>query len=178
LHLTPDGQFGFTPERDQDTVAKIDVQTRKVVKRVDFPKGSKPYMLRMSPDGKELWVQASGANTNNILDPTTLEIKESAADGKGPVTNAWSPDGRYVFLSHEGDSFVTVYNAQTHKMIKRIDVGQDNTNIGFTPDSNTAFVAVTGANSVAVIDVASLAVTKQVAVGKKPQGLIVMAPPA
>lgn len=178
MHLTPDGQFGFTPERDQDTVAKFDTKTRKIVKRVDFPKGSKPYMLRVSPDGKQLWVQASGNSTNNILDPDTLEIKESAQDGKGPVTNAWSPDGKYVLLTHEGDNMVTVYNAQTNKMLKRIEVGQDNTNIGFAPDSKTAYVAVSGANSVAVIDLASLSVVTQIAVGKSPQGLIVMAPPA
>lgn len=47
-------------------------------------------MLRVSPDGKQVWVQAPGNNTNSILDADTLEIKESQPDGKGPVTNAWS----------------------------------------------------------------------------------------
>ncbi len=34
-------------------------------------------MLRVSPDGKELWVQTTGASTNSILDPSTLEVKET-----------------------------------------------------------------------------------------------------
>ena len=50
LHFTPDGRFGFTPERDQDTVSRIDLATRRVVQTVEFPAGSKPYMLRVSPD--------------------------------------------------------------------------------------------------------------------------------
>lgn len=150
------------------------MKSRKIVGRVDFPKGSKPYMLRVSPDGKQLWVQASGASTNNIVDPESLQIKESQPAGKGPVTNAWSPDGKYVLLTHEGDTFVTVMDATTNKELKRIEVGQDNSNIGFTPDSKTAYVAVTGANSVAVIDMASLALKTHVTAGKQPQGLIVM----
>ncbi|GEM_PF-696386 len=176
-HLSPDGKFGYTPERDQDTVAKFDTATNKIVKRIDFPKGSKPYMLRVSPDGKELWVQAAGNNTNNILDPDKLTVLHSEADGKGPVTNAWSPDGKYVLVSHEGDTSVTAYDAKTQKQVKTITVGQDSTNIGFTADGKKAFVAVTGANSVAVIDMASLTVAAQIPAGKSPQGLIVMPAP-
>ena len=171
--LSPDGKYGFTPERDQDTVAKFDLATNKVIQRVDFPKGSKPYMLRVSPNGKELWVQAAGNNTNNILDPDNLKILYSETDGKGPVTNAWSPDGKYVFVTHEKDDTVSVWNPQTHKIIKEITVGQSSSNIGFTPDGKKSFIAVTGANSVAVIDMASLSVSQQITVGKSPQGLII-----
>lgn len=176
-HLSPDGKFGYTPERDQDTVAKFDTATNKIVKRMDFPKGSKPYMLRVSPDGKEVWVQAAGNNTNNIVDPDSLAILHSEADGQAPVTNAWSPDGKYVLLTHEKDETVTVYDAKTQKMLKKITVGQDSTNIGFSPDSKKAFIAVSGANSVAVIDLTSLTVITQVPTGKSPQGLIVMPAP-
>jgi YVTN family beta-propeller protein len=176
-HLTPDGKFGFTPERDADSVAKFDTSTNKIVKRMDFPKGSKPYMLRVSPDGKEVWVQAAGNNTNNIVDPDAMTILHSEADGQSPVTNAWSPDGKYVLLTHEKDETVTVYDAATQKVLKKITVGQDSTNIGFTPDSKKAFIAVSGANTVAVIDMTSLTVITQVKAGKSPQGLIVMPAP-
>ncbi|MCL4508347.1 MAG: YncE family protein [Chloroflexi bacterium] len=175
--LSPDGKFGYTPERDQDTVAKFDTTTNKIVQRIDFPKGSKPYMLRVSPDGKELRVQAAGNNTNNILDPDNLKILYTETDGKGPVTNAWSPDGKYVLVTHEGDTIVSVYSTETKKIIKTITVGQGSSNIGFTPDGKKAFVSVTGANSVAVIDMASLSVAQQITTGKSPQGLIVFPAP-
>jgi YVTN family beta-propeller protein len=132
-------------------------------------------MLRVSRDGKELWVQASGANTNSILDPQTLEIKETEPDGKGPVTNAWSPDGKYALVTHGDDTFVTVRDAKTHKAIKQVTVGQNNSNIAFAPDSARAYVAVTGTNSVAVIDLRSLEVAAQIQVGRQPQGLILLA---
>lgn len=153
------------------------MKTRKIVKRVSFPKGSKPYMLRVSPDGKQLWVLSVGANTDSLLDPGTLAIEETLPQGKAPVTCAWSPDRRYCLISHDGDPFVMVRDGQTAREIKRIEVGPSSANIGFTPDGKTAYVAVTGNNSVAVIDLASLAVSAHVPTGQQPTGLIVLAPP-
>src|SRR5712692_6127003 len=71
LHLSPDGRLAYFPERDQDTVSALNVTARQVVNRVNFPKGSKPHMLRASPDGKYVWVQNAVANTNEILDGHT-----------------------------------------------------------------------------------------------------------
>ena len=174
FHCTEDAKFGYVPERDQDTVSKIDMTTRKVVKTVDFPKGSKPYMLRVSPDGKEVWVQTGGVNTNNILDPDTLEIKETVPVGKGPVTNAWSPDGKYVILILNGETYVEVYDARTRKSVKQVQVGQGPADVSFTPDGKFVYVCVPGTNSLAAIDMTSLTVAAQIPVGKMPHGVIIM----
>lgn len=56
LDNSKDYKVLYTPERDQDTVAMYDAATLKLVKRVNFPAGSKPHMLRVSPDGETLWV--------------------------------------------------------------------------------------------------------------------------
>jgi len=135
-------------------------------------------MLRVSPDGKQLWVQSGAANTNTIVDPESLQIKETQPTGKGPVTNAWSPDGKYAMITFGSETFVAVLDAATNKELKRIEIGQNASNIGFTPDSKTAYIAVTGANSVAVIDMASLTLKTHVTAGKQPQGLIVMEAPS
>src|SRR4030095_11215975 len=62
LHLPPDGRTAYLPERDQDPVSALDVARRQIVKRVSFAKGSKPHMLRVSPDGKYVWVQDAVSN--------------------------------------------------------------------------------------------------------------------
>ena len=46
--------------------------SRQLLKTVSFPAGSKPHMLRVSPDGKEVWVQTAEANTNVVLDASDL----------------------------------------------------------------------------------------------------------
>jgi len=151
----------------------FDTQTLKIVRRAEFPQGSKPWMLRVSPSGKEVWVQTAGG-TNNVLDSRTLEFKDTRTLGRSPVTNAWSPDGRYSLVTHADDTWVAVMDARSYKLVKRIDVGQGGANIAFRPDGRYAYVAVSGANSVAVIDMAELELIKHLQAGSQPMGLIIL----
>jgi len=174
LHFTPDGRFAYTPERDQDTVSMFDARTWELVKTVNFPQGSQPFMLRVSPDGKEVWVQTGKADTNVVLNAADLATLATLPTGKGPVTNAWTPDARYSVVTNSGDTFASVFDAKTYKEVARLAVGQGGSNIGFTRDGNTGFMSVTGANAVAVIDMAKLSVVSQVQAGTQPQGLIIL----
>ena len=146
---------------------------RTVVKTVSFPARSKPHMLRVSPDGKEVWVQTADADTNVVLDATDLRVLSTQPTGKYPVTNAWTPDRRYAIVTHGKDVFAQVVDARTFKEVKRVTIGPGGTNIGFSKDGKTGFIALAGADAVAVIDVAKLTLTSQIKAGKQPQGLIV-----
>jgi DNA-binding beta-propeller fold protein YncE len=174
LHFTPDGRYAYTPERDQDTVSMFDIQTWNLVKTVNFPAGSQPYMLRVSPDGKEVWVQTGKVDTNVVLSAEDLSTLATLPTGKGPVTNAWTVDGKYSVVTNSGDTFASVFDAKSYKEASRLMVGQGASNIGFTRDGNTGFMSVTGANSVAVIDMSKLNVVSQLKAGTQPQGLIVL----
>jgi len=147
--------------------------SRKLVKTVAFPARSKPHMLRVSPDGREVWVQTVGANTNVVLNADDLSVLSTEPTGKGPVTNAWAPDRRYSIITSGQDTVAQIVDARTFKELKRLTIGLGGSNIGFSKDGKTAFIAVTGANSVAVIDVETLAVTSHIKAGREPQGLIV-----
>src|SRR5712692_7201461 len=174
LHFTPDGRFAYTPERDQDTVSMFDTRTWELVKTVNFPQGSQPFMLRVSPDGQEVWVQTGKADTNVVLNASELATLATLPTGKGPVTNAWTPDARYSVVTNAGDTFASVFDAKTYKEVARLAVGQGGANIGFTRDGTTGFMSVTGANAVAVIDMAKLNVVSELKAGTQPQGLIVL----
>ena len=147
--------------------------SRRLVKTVSFPARSKPHMLRVSPDGKEVWVQTAEANTNVVLGADDLSVLATEPTGNAPVTNAWTPDRRYSFVTNGKDVITQVFDAKTFKEVKRLTIGQGGTNIGFSKDGKTAFIAVTGANTVAVVDVAKLALETHITAGKEPQGLIV-----
>src|SRR5215475_10320516 len=146
---------------------------RRVVKTVSFPARSKPHMLRVSPDGKEVWVQTAETNTNVVLDATDLTVLATQPTGKQPVTNAWTPDRRYSIVTNGQDTFAQIFDARTFKEVERLTIGQGGTNIGFSKDGLTVFIAVRGANDVAVIDVDRLALAKRIRAGKEPQVLIV-----
>jgi len=147
--------------------------SRKLLKTVSFPAKSKPHMLRVSPDGKEVWVQTADANTNVVLNADDLSVLSTEPTGKSPVTNAWTPDRRYSIVTNGQDTFAQIFDARTLKEVKRLTIGLGGSNIGFSKDGKTAFIAVTGADAVAVIDVEKLALASQITAGKVPQGLIV-----
>lgn len=131
-------------------------------------------MLRVSPDGKEVWVQSGTTNSNYVLAAEDLKTLATEPCGKGPVTNAWSPDGKYSIVTNSNDTFAQVFDAKPpYKEVKRLNVGQGGANVGFTKDGKFAFISVTGANAVAVVDMAKLEVVDQLKAGTQPTGLIV-----
>jgi DNA-binding beta-propeller fold protein YncE len=151
----------------------LDTETLKVTNRVGFPEGSRPWMLRVSPDGREVWVQtASGSNV--VLDAQALETLHTEELGEQPVTCAWSPDGRYNLVTHFADSWVAVMDPKSGTLIKRLEVGQGGANVSFRPDGKFGYVAVTGENAVAVVEMESLEVENRLEVGEGPMGLIVL----
>jgi DNA-binding beta-propeller fold protein YncE len=151
----------------------FDTEKLEITKRVEFSEGSRPWMLRASPDGKVVYVQtASGSNV--VLDARTLEKLHTEKLGNAPVTTAWSPDGRYNFVTHFSDDWIAVLEPQSGKLVKKLEVGGSTANVSFRPDSAFGYVAVTSQNEVAVVEMESLEVEKRLDSGKEPMGLIVL----
>jgi DNA-binding beta-propeller fold protein YncE len=138
------------------------------------PDGRFAYMLRVSPDGKEVWVQTAGVDTNVVLSAEDLSTLVTLQTGKGPLHNAWTPDARYSLVTNSADTFASVFGARTYREVARLAVGQGGTNVDFTRDGSTGFMSATNANAVAVIDMANLNVASQLKAGSQPQGLIVL----
>lgn len=88
IDLSPDGSVAYFPERDQHTVAALDLATGEITKRVAFMEGSKPHMLRVSPDGATIWVQTAAAGSNAVLDADTLAIRTHGKLGQAPGPGA------------------------------------------------------------------------------------------
>ncbi len=177
LDLAPGGRIAYFPERDQATVAKLDLGSFEIVERTSLPEGSKPHMLRVAPDGGSVWVLTAVNGTNEVLDPDTLAVVDSRKLGKVPVTNAWTPDGRHAYVTHFGDPFISVVDATSYREVKRIQVGKQIANVAFRPDGRYAYATVRGENKVVVIDTARREVVKELAAGEQPFGLVVMSPP-
>lgn len=174
MDLSPDGRFGYVPERDEDSVAKFDTESLQVVARTRFPDGSKPWMLRVSPQGTHVWVQTATTGQNVVLDARTLHREHTETLGSKPVDGAWSPDGRYQFTTQLGSDWVAVSDTESYQVIKRIRVGSPQANTSFRRDGRFAYVAVTGTDTVAVVDVDALEVATHIPTGTSPMGLILL----
>ena len=144
IDFSADGKLAYFPERDQHTVASLDLTSFEILKRVDMAAGSKPHMVSVAPGDGSVWVQTAAGGTNEVLDGSTLAVRGSQQLGKVPVAVAWTPDGRFGYVTHFQDDFISVVDATTLQEVKRITVGRSVANVAFRPDGRYAYATVRG----------------------------------
>jgi DNA-binding beta-propeller fold protein YncE len=122
------------------------------VQRVDFPAGSEPIMLRVSPDGKYVWVQTYKTNMNYVLDADSMAVMNAIQAGTDPEQSAFQPNGGpYGMIAHLSDSFLLVLDSSTGNEVARIELGKTQANISYTADGAIAFVTSPTGDEVVVI---------------------------
>ena len=131
-------------------------------------------MLRVSPDGKVVWVQTGGTNSNVVLDAATMTILHTEPTGQGPVQSAFGPPGsRHGLVTHLDETFVLALEHETGREAARIEVGAPQANASITPDGATAYVTVPSRAEVVAIDMEELAVAGRIPAGGEPMGIVV-----
>jgi DNA-binding beta-propeller fold protein YncE len=133
-------------------------------------------MLRVTPDGRSVWVQSFGANTNTVLDAGSLAVRRVEPVGTDPETCAFQPGGPYGLIAHLNAEFLQVLETETGAPVTRIPLGTKQGSISFTLDGAWAFVALNAAAQVAVIDMAALRVIERFPVTEAPLGLVLLDP--
>ena len=148
------------------------------MQRVNFPAGSEPIMLRVSPDGKYVWVQTYKTNMNYVLDADSMAVMNAIQAGTDPEQSAFQPNGGpYGMIAHLSDSFLLVLDSSTGNEVARIELGKTQANISYTADGAIAFVTSPTGDEVVVIDMARLAVMARLSTGKTPMGLALVTLP-
>ena len=158
IAFSSDGLQAFVALNNRNTVAVVDAVTKSIVREI--PVGLAPFFLRLSPDGKTLFVSNRGGDapaagshggfssgTAMATDPTTGAVLN------GTVTVVRLAD----FASRE------------------VTVGRAPTSLAVGPDGTTVAVANSHSDSVSLIDTATLHTTT-VAIPTLPDGLLGTAP--
>ena len=136
-------------------------------------------MLRVSPDGRMLWVLTAGTATNVVLDVAQMKVQHTESTEKSPVQTAFGPSGRrYALIMDAEEPCVLVLDQEKATVVKRIDVGGPQANASFLPDGSLAYVSVTGRNEVVAIDMGELEIVARISTGEEPMGLVLLDPSA
>jgi len=123
LDRTADGRFAYFPERDQDTVAMMDLTTFQVVKRVSMGEGTRPHMLRVSPDGRLSYISHFADNFISVVDTQTFREINRIRVAEGLTVIAFRPDGKFAYVAATGVNGVGVIDADRQKLLKLIPAG-------------------------------------------------------
>jgi len=131
--------------------------------------------VKLSADGKTLYVTSEVASLVHVIDVATAKVVKNIKVGKRPRRMAITPDGKELWVTSELDASVSIVSTADHSVIGSIRFAvkgaraEDISPVGITMtrDGKRAFVALGKANHVAFVDVPARKVTDLVLVGKR-----------
>jgi len=156
-----------------------------------IPLGKRPRGIRVSPDGKLLYVALSGSPIAGPgVDESTLPPPDKAADGIGvvdiaarkvvrtlkgvsdPEQLALSPDGGRLYVASEDGGAAVVFDTGSGKILASLPVGAEPEGVAVSPNGHVAYVTSESEGTVSVIDARSNKVLKQFKVGQRPRSVV------
>jgi YVTN family beta-propeller protein len=118
------GSLAIIPSESTGQLNVIDTDEFKVLKVIELPAGSRPMSVKVSPDGKRIYVSDGRAGTVSVLDAQTRTLVGSIHVGQRPWGIVLSPDGRYLFSANGPSNDVSVVDLASNKEITRVRAGE------------------------------------------------------
>jgi YVTN family beta-propeller protein len=166
----------------------IDARKHTVVKTL--PLGKRPRGVRVSADGRTLYVALSGSPLAPPgVDESTLPPADKAADGIGvldaerlelrtilrgfsdPEQIAVSADGSRLYIASEDTGTAFIAEGADGAILQRLKVGGEPEGITMSPDGKYVYVTSEEDHRVAVIDTAARKVIRSFETGKRPRDI-------
>lgn len=171
----------YAASQDKSTIYDISLKTEKIEKIIKLPDGAQPHGMRLSVDGKLLFVALIGEQGMAVIDTDTYDV-EIIPLGDKAIQSAVSPDGRYAFVSLYMTKRVVRYDIAQKKVdyIELPEEAYGPVQIYPTPDSKYLYVAdqwyyfdkPTG-NKIYKIDIEQKKVVDMYLGGEAPHGVVV-----
>ena len=164
LALSRDGRMLYAAENLADSIAVVDIATRRIVQRLGT--GPYPYAVATASDGR-VYVSDWGAATVHVYHPATsgkLVADRPIDVGRHPSALALSRDGSRLFVASASTDRVAAVDTRSRRVMRwLLDPPPDNLTEGSTPDGlalsangTRLYAAEADANAVAVFDLSAL----------------------
>jgi len=130
------------PGSDGDTIAAIDIGSRKVVGDIRFNHGVRPHCPLIGPRDGLLYVTTELDKTITIIDPKTLKVLGALPTGQEQSHMAvLSHDGKRAYTANVGPGTISVIDVPGRKVLKVIKISENTQRISMTPDDKWVFTA-------------------------------------
>jgi DNA-binding beta-propeller fold protein YncE len=163
---SPDGRTAFVPiygdsgvakpGTDGNSIAVIDIASRKVTGNIEFEHGVRPHCIVYDPVSKLLYVTTEIDKTISIIDPKTLRIVGSIpTEREYSHMFAISHDGKRGYTANVKPGTVSVLDIAARKTIAVIPISANTQRISISRDDGMVFTADQTKPQLAVIDTAT-----------------------
>lgn len=119
MTLTPDGRFAYVPMRGEDSVAVVQLDPLRLIKKIPTPKG--PHDAYAS--GRQIYVGAQFGNAIAVIDPDSQSLAHTiqTSDGVRPLEP--TRDGKVLYAALSNLLGFVVVDPQTRTVTKRVELG-------------------------------------------------------
>jgi PQQ-dependent catabolism-associated beta-propeller protein len=178
----------YVTNEDGESVSVLDTDKAEVIATVNV--GKRPRGMKLSHDGRQLFVAVSGlpkcppsvpdeecaklkrdltADGIAVIDTATLKLVRLLKSGSDPEQFDLSHDGKRLFVANEDTGSLTVVGIASGTVEGTVPVGKEPEGVRVTPDGRWIVVTSESGNAIYLIDAQSLQMVKSIPVGKRPR---------
>lgn len=163
---SPDGRTAYvpiygnsgvgSPGTDGQTMAVIDLASRRLIHTIDFGRPVRPHCAVFGPKNGLLYISTELTNSIDVIDPRTNQIVERIPTGQ-PESHmlAITRDGKRAYTSNVHAGTVSAIDLEAKKGVAVIPISKEAQRISLSVDDRYAFTADQTAPRLAVIDTAT-----------------------
>jgi YVTN family beta-propeller protein len=185
---TPDPKLVYLSAESSGEIVVVDPDLALVTVRI--PVGKRPRGLKVSRDGKLLYVALSGsprggpnvdesqlppadrsADGIGVVDLVTKKLVRTFPSGQDPEAFDLSLDGKTLYVSNEETAQLSVLDLQSGTITHKIAVGKEPEGVTVRPDGKAVYVTSEADKVVTAIDTATFAVLATIPTGLRPRGI-------
>ena len=165
IGISPDGRTLYAVENLGDSLAVVDLASRRVVQRLATERY--PYGVAVAPDGT-VYASAWGGWTVSVFRPRpngTLTAETRIRVGRYPSALVLNKDGSRLFVASGSTDRISVVDTRSQRIVVTLNdanpagTGEGSTPnaLALSPDGTRLFVAEADNNAVAVFDLSASA---------------------
>lgn len=123
MDFLPNSNLGLVPSESTGELNVVDTADFKVIKVIALPPGSRPMSVKVSLDGRRIYVSNGRAGTVSVLDSRNYGLLNTIKVGTRPWGMALSPDGRFLYTANGPSNDVSVVDLESNSEIARVKAG-------------------------------------------------------
>jgi YVTN family beta-propeller protein len=186
----PSAPLAYVTNEESQDLTVINTTNDSVVATI--PVGTRPRGVKVSPDGRRVYVALSGSpkcppsmpdeecaklksdkSKDGIaaVDPARRRVERIFPGGSDPETFDLSKDGTRLYVSNEDAGTATIVDAGTGQIVKTVPVGKEPEGVRVHPDGKTVWITGETDHDITIISADSGRRLGHIVVDKRPRGI-------
>jgi len=184
-------ELAYVTNEDSQSLSVIDTRTDSLVATI--PVGTRPRGVKVSPDGRTVYVALSGSpkcppsmpdeeceklkadkSKDGIaeVDVAGRRVRRILPGGSDPEQFDVTSDGKRLYIANEDAGTASVVDVEKGTIDTTVKVGAEPEGVRISPDGKLVYVTAESDTSIRVLDAASGAVKARIITDRRPRDML------